>query len=97
MYVLAVTIAATSVAQCIIPEAPVVQNSNTAFQSMYPQNQGTHNAYLGDYRNAGAGTALLLNPGGAFGGANGVNYASDLKEFFVYGTAGDVIVFMIFP
>ena len=97
MYVLAVTIAATNTAQRVIVRGPVIDNSNTAFQAMYAQNQGSHNAYLGDYTNAGANTAILLFPTGDFNGAQPIAQASDLKEFYVYGTQGDVIVFMIFP
>lgn len=97
MYVIQVTITTTNTPQPIIARGPVINNSNTAFQSMYPQNQGSNNMYLGDAAmNSTNKAGLLLTSGGSFGGTQPIAQVSDLKEFWLLGTAGDVFVAMIF-
>lgn len=96
MYMLKVTIAASNTPQCIIPEQPVIQNSNTAFQVIYLQNNGSNSMYLGDSKVSNT-NGILLTIQGSLTGTQTIAQASDLKEFFVYGTAGDVLNIMVFP
>jgi hypothetical protein len=97
MYMLTVTIAATNTAQRIVGKSPIIDNSNTAFQNLLPYNSGTHVMYIGDVTLTGAANGIPLQPSGSLAAILAISESSDLKDFYIYGTANDVLIIMVFP
>ncbi len=95
MYVLSVTIAVSNVAQPIIPKA-VQPAAQFAAQGLIPFNNGSHNMYIGDSF-VSPTNGVPLFPSGSLAAFPALTYAVDLSEFYIYGTAGDVLTVMIFP
>ena len=95
MYMLKITIAATSTAQPVIPSS-VQPASSHACQGWIPQNNGTHTMYLGDAAITTT-NSLQLTAGGSLGSFPAIAYAMDLNELWVIGTINDVLNIMIFP
>lgn len=94
MYVISVTIATTNLAQPVVPAGVTYRNKR--FQAVIPQNRGTNNMYLGD-QSITTGNSLLFSPTGSLGSAiQPMAGISDLQDFWVLGTAGDTMVFMVF-
>jgi hypothetical protein len=96
MYLWQVTITTTDKAQPVVADNAGVQYSNTRFQSIVPQNNGTNNMRLGDGSVSGT-RGLLFPPGSSLGGAQAFNGPGNLLDFYVYGTSGDIMDFMVFP
>ena len=96
MYMLRVVIAATNVAQCIVPPTSLNSGSNTQFQNFFPQNNGSNDMWLGDANVTN--TNGLRMPTGASFGAPVFSYGkTTLNQFYVYGTSGDTCNIMVFP
>ena len=91
-----VTIAATGVAQPIIVQT---QNglppTNTGFQNAIFQNNGTHSMWLGDAL-VTITNGLQLYATGSAQPSQPIDEPSDLKEFWVIGTTGDILNIMVF-
>lgn len=96
MYMLKVVIAATATKQPVIPDNAGVQNSNTRFAVIIPQNNGTAIMYLGD-ASVTTTNALQLPVSSSVGSMTPWNSPGDLKDFWVIGTANDVLNIMVFP
>lgn len=96
MYMLNVVITTSNTPQRIIAPA-VTPDSMHPFQGILPQNNGSNIIYLGD--NGVSPTTSLsfypLSSGGSM--QNILSYGSVLEDFYVYGTAGDRMNFMVFP
>ena len=88
----------------IVPKAVVPSNS-LPFQVFVIQNNSAHPIRVGDYTasmtvptaaNGGtAGKGILITPSGSQTLSPGLEYSGDLTEFFISGTATDVIDVMI--
>jgi hypothetical protein len=89
-------IASTGVAQKILPAA---NNPNTVypFQWVTFQNNASHSMRIGDSSVSATKGVLLAagTPGGSLTIAPGHQYTTGLDEFYVEGTAGDVLDVMI--
>jgi hypothetical protein len=97
MYMVKVVIATTNKAQPVIVDNAGVQNSNTCFQSMIPQNNGSNVMYLGD-PSVTITNSLQLPPTSSLGSAQAFSSnPGDLKDFWVIGTAADILNIMVFP
>ena len=94
MHMLKITIAATNTVQSIIPKAVVPANS-ASYSIFIMQNNGSHNMYIGDSA-VSATNGILLNPSGSLTATPALQYTGDLTEFYVYGTANDVLNIMVF-
>lgn len=101
MYIVKIVIATTGKAQPCYLQGQVVDNVNTCFQSIIPQNRGTNNMYLGDPTMAVANDNTLgleIPPLNSLGSAQAFSSnPGDLKDYFVMGTAGDYLVIMVIP
>jgi hypothetical protein len=95
MYLLKVVIAATGVAQPVIPPA-VQPGSSHAVQGWIPQNNGTHTMYLGDAAVTVTNSIQVLATG-ILPSFPAIAYAMDLNELYVIGTAADILNIMVFP
>jgi len=97
MYMVQCIIAATNTAQRVIPLGPVIDNANTCFQSIVPQNNGANNMYLGD-PSVSKTNSLILYPSTSVGSLEAFSSnPGDLKDFYVIGTAGDILNIMVIP
>lgn len=94
MYLLQVTLLAT--ATPIIPKAVVPANSKS-FSVFVIQNNAAHTVRVGDSSvSATRGIVLLAGPGGGSQTITpALQYSGDLTEFYLFGTAADVIDVMI--
>ena len=96
MYLLQCTIASTGVAQPIIPKAVVPGNSKS-FSHFVCQNNSGHSIRLGD-SSVSTTKGILIEagtPGGSQTITPALQYTGDLTEFYIVGTAADLIDFMI--
>lgn len=93
MHLLQVTITGTNVTQPILPPA-VVPDRITPFQQFIPQNTGSNNMRLGDY-SVSATRGIIIYPSGTLPVFPSLQYSGDLGEFYVNGTAGDVLDILI--
>ena len=97
----------TSAATPIIPKAVLPANS-LPFQVFLIQNNSAHAIRVGDYTvsmtvpasvNGGtAGKGILIEPGSPGGSQElspGLEYTGDMTEFYIAGTATDVIDVMV--
>lgn len=98
MYMWSVTLTATNTKQAVVPPS-VRPDSLHPFQSIIPQNNGSNTMYLGDSNLAGNSNGLKILSGGSVGSALQPlqGFGSVLEDFYVYGTSGDNMVFMVFP
>lgn len=94
MQVYTTTIASTGTKQPIVPNT-VTPDRVIRFQNAILQNRGTNNMDIGD-GGVVAGKGLLLTASGSLGATQPLAANSDLQDFWVIGTAGDVLVAMIF-
>lgn len=97
MYMLKVTIAATGVAQRFIPTTDPIDNSNTAFQNLIAQNNGANAMHIGDSAVTTTNGIRLSPSGDSLTAIVPISQVSDLKDFWVVGTAADVLNLMVFP
>lgn len=97
MYMIKITIAETGVAQRFIPHSPVIDNSNTAFQNLISQNNGLNNMTIGDQAVTPTNGIQIGPAGSSFTAIVAISQVSDLKDFWVIGTAADVLNVMVFP
>lgn len=97
MHLLQVTIASTGTAQPIIPLA-VQPASQNPFSVLVVQNNAAHSVRIGDSTVSTTKGILLASgsPGGSQTIEPAIQYTGDLREFWIVGTAADVIDFMIF-
>lgn len=95
MYMLSVTIAASDTPQRIIPKSPVIDNSNTGFQTLIIQSNGAE-FYIGD-STVSATTGIHIGAQGSITVPISLSYVGDLKDFYVSGTAATVIIIMVIP
>jgi hypothetical protein len=97
MYMVKVVIATTGTKQPVIPDNAGVQNSNTCFQSMIPQNNGANIMYLGD-PSVTTTNSLQLPAASSLGDAQAFSSnPGDLKDFWVIGTAADILNILVMP
>jgi hypothetical protein len=89
------TIAVSNVAQPIIPRS-VHPAAQFAVQGLIPFNNGSNNMYIGDSLVTPT-NGLTLYPSGSLAAFPPLTYSMDLREFHIYGTAGDIYSVMIFP
>ena len=94
MHMIKVVIATTGTAQPIIPAA-VVPDRIMPFQAFIPQNNGSHTMYLGDVNVSTTNALVLLATGSVGGICPQLSYTGDLSEFYVIGTAGDILNIMV--
>lgn len=94
MHMLKVTIGTSNTAQRIIPLA-VVPGGINSFSLLIAQNNGSNNMYLGDSAVSNT-NGLLLNATGSITTVPALQYTGDLREFYVYGSANDVLNIMVF-
>lgn len=94
MQVYSATIITTNKAQPFIANT-VTPDRVLRFQSAIAQNRGSNAIYLGD---AGVTTtvSLILTAQGSVGATQPLSENADLQDFWVIGTAGDVLVIMAF-
>jgi hypothetical protein len=95
MYMIKVTIAATSTAQPIIASA-VQPSSSHQVQGIFPQNNGANPMYLGDAAVTKT-NSIIVNPTGTLPAFPAIAYAIDLNELWVIGTQNDILNIMVFP
>jgi hypothetical protein len=95
MYMLKVVITTSNTAQPIIPDNAGVRNSHTRFQSIIPFYGGATTMYLGD-ATVDATHGFPFTAGSSLGGAQAFNGPGNLLDFYVYGTAADYMLFMVF-
>jgi hypothetical protein len=93
MHLLQVTITTTAVSQPILSPA-VVPGRITPFQQFIPQNNGSNNMRIGD-AGVSATRGIIIGPSGSANVAPQLSYSGDLSEFYVNGTAGDVLDILI--
>lgn len=93
MHLLQLTITATGVNQPIIPAA-VVPDRILPFQQIIFQNNGSNNMRLGD-AGVSATRGIVVGPSGGTNVAPQLQYSGDLSEFYVNGTAGDILDIMV--
>lgn len=93
MYLIQLTITATNTPQRVIPAA-VVPDRIAPFQQFVPQNNGSNDMRIGD-STVSSTRGIRLSPGGSLSAAPALSYSGDLNEFWVNGTAGDVLDIMI--
>ncbi len=98
MYLLQVTLVAT--ATPVIPKAVVPANSRS-FSMICVQNNAAANVRVGDSTVSATRGILLAPPsGGGQGGSitltPSLQFTGDLCEFYLFGTAGQVIDLLIF-
>jgi len=93
MHLLQVTL--TAAATPLIPKAVTPANSAT-FSIFNVQNNAIHNCRIGDTSVSATRGLLLLANGGTFTATPALQFTGDLTEFYLFGTAGDVIDIMIF-
>jgi hypothetical protein len=68
-----------------------VQPANSLpFQTLIIQNNAAHAIHVGD-STVSSGKGIQLTTGGSLTIQLGLEYSSDLYEFFLFGTAADVI------
>jgi hypothetical protein len=96
MHLLQVTVAATGVAQPIIPPA-VQPASQNPFSVFVVQNNSAAAVRLGDSTVSATRGILLAagTPGGSQTIQPALQYTGDLREFYIAGTIASVIDFMI--
>lgn len=94
MQVYTTTIVTTNKAQPLIPNT-VTPDRVLRFQNAILQNRGSGNMDIGD-GGVVAGKGLLLTPQGSVGATQPLSANADLQDFWVIGTAGDVLVTMVF-
>lgn len=94
MHLLQITIAVTGTSQPIIPAA-VVPDRILPFQQFIPQNNGMHNMRIGDAGVSATRGIILFPSGGSMNVCPQLQYSGDLSEFYVNGTAGDVLDMMV--
>lgn len=87
---LKVTIGSTGVAQNISASLPTTVPPNTFVQQMILQNQGSNPMHVGDVATTTTNGLLLSASGTANLGAF-INYGTFLSDWWVVGTAGDVL------
>jgi hypothetical protein len=96
MYLIQCTIASTGVAQPIIPRAVVPGNSKS-FSYFVCQNNASHSIRIGD-STVSTTKGILISPGTPGGSQTitpALQYSGDLTEFYIIGTANDIVDFMI--
>jgi hypothetical protein len=93
MYLLQVTITTTGVSQPILAPA-VVPDRIVPFQQFIPQNNGTHNMRIGD-SSVSAMRGIIIGISGSANMAPQLSYSGDLSEFWVNGTAGDILDILV--
>ena len=87
---LKVTIASTGVAQNIADSLPASVKPNTYVQQMILQNQGANSMHIGDSTTTST-DGLLLSASGSANAGGFINYGTYLSDWWVVGTAGDVL------
>ena len=74
------------------PASPFSDDGNIYVQYMILQNQGTHSMYVGDASTtAAAGGGFELAANGTLTANAFINYGTYLSDWWVAGTAGDVL------
>lgn len=92
MYVIITTIAATGVAQPIFDRT--VPYRNARFQSILLQNRGSNSMTIGDSQ-VTTTNGIQLTSAGSLTASQFMAGISDLQDFYVVGTANDVLVTMV--
>jgi hypothetical protein len=92
MRLLQITLLAT--ATPIVPKAVVPANS-VPFQSLVIQANGNNPVRIGDSRVSGTMGILIQGNGGSYNFITPLEYVGDLKEWFLFGTAGDVVDLLV--
>ena len=87
---LKVPILATGVPQPISASLPNSVAPATYVQQLILQNQGLNNMYVGDSSTTNS-NGLLLGPSGSANAGSFMNYGTYLSDWWVVGTAGDVL------
>ena len=97
MHLLQVTIASTNVAQPILPSA-VTPDKMASFSVFIIQNNSGHSIRVGDSSVSSTRGILIASgtPGGSQTITPALQYTGDLNEFYIVGTAADVIDLMLF-
>ena len=93
MHLLQVTIASTNKPQPIIPAA-VVPGRVMPFQQLITQNNGSNEMRIGD-SSVSSTRGIVLWPSGSNTVSLALQYSGDLTEFYVNGTAGDILDIMV--
>jgi hypothetical protein len=94
MHMLKITIAATNTPQPLIQKAVVPANSAT-FSVFLAQYNGTNLMYIGDAAITKT-NSIILFPSGSMTVTPALQFTGDLTEFWLIGTANDVLNVMIF-
>ena len=94
MHVISVTIGTSNTAQPILAKA-VEPASGHPFSLLIAQNNGSNNMYIGDSA-VSSTNGILMSVTGSLTTVPALQYSGDLREFYLYGTAGDVCNIMIF-
>ena len=92
MYVITTTIAATGVAQPVFDRT--VPYRTARFQSALMQNRGSNSMTIGD-SNVTTTNGIELTSSGILTPSQFMAGISDLQDFYVIGTANDVLVTMV--
>lgn len=83
-----------AIATPIIPKAVVPANS-VPFQSLVIQANGGNPVRVGDSRVSVTMGILIQGFGGSYNFVTPLEYVGDLKEWFLFGTAGDVVDILV--
>jgi hypothetical protein len=94
MQSLQVTITATGVPQPLTPIQLKGIANGIYFQQLFLQNNGSNNMRIGD-SSVSTTKGILLYPGGSQTGAMAIEYSGTLNDWYVVGTAGDVLDIMV--
>lgn len=94
MYVITTTIATTGAAQRVYSRT--VPYRNARFQTATMQNRGSNSMTVGD-SSVTTTNGIQLTASGSLTSTQPMAGISDLQDFWVIGTAGDVLVTMVFP
>jgi hypothetical protein len=92
MRLLQITLLAT--ATPIIPKSIVPANS-VPFQSMVIQANGNNPVVVGDSSVSATRGIMIQGIGGSYNFTTPLEYVGDLKEWFLFGTAGDVVDILV--
>lgn len=92
MYVITTTIAATGVAQPVFPRTAPYRTAR--FQSALMQNRGSNSMTIGDSL-VTTENGIELTQSGSLTASQFMAGISDLQDFYVIGTANDVLVTMV--
>lgn len=94
MFLLQVTITSTNVPQPITPVQRAGIANGISFQNLTFQNNGSHDMRIGD-SSVSSTKGIKLSTGGALTNLIAIQYAGTLNDWWVNGTAADVLDILV--